>query len=408
MRTIFLIDMNAFFASVEQAANPALRGKPIVVCGEGRTVVTTASYEARKLGVKTAMSLYEAKRACPQVIQVYGDMNKYVDASHRIHRILLEYTDLVEVFSIDECFVDVSHLCKREGDAKRIAREIKAKIKERLGLLCSAGIGPNKVVAKIACKMQKPDGLVEIKSEDIDKVFSGLPVEKLQGVGVGSKTSAKLNSLGIRTAGELGKAPIDLLMHHFGVIGCYLKNIGLGKDESPVKQYFEYEQAKSVGHSRTLDKDTWNLTVIKAYIMMLSEKVGVRLRASKMEGSTINFFVRYGDFTHFSVQHNLKQPIKNSSDIYSQALKLFERALPLKKAVRMLGVSISGLSRESSQEYLFDEYSKKDKAVQTLDRINKEYGPFTIKPSSVLIAEKFGIDEGCGMVDKSRKKFSAS
>jgi len=397
--------MNAFFASVEQAANPALRGKPIVVCGQGRTVVTTASYEARKLGVKTAMNLYEARRACPEVILVYGDTNKYVAASHQIHKILLEYTDLVEVFSIDECFVDVSRLCKKEGDAKRIALEIKTKIKEKLGLLCSVGIGPNKVVAKIACKMQKPDGLVEITEENISKVFENLDLDKLQGVGVGSKISQKLNSLGIKTAGDLGRAPLELLMHHFGIIGRYLKNVGLGEDNSPVKKYFEYEQAKSIGHSRTLDINTWDIAVIKAYIMMLSEKVGARLRASKMEGSTVNFFVRYGDFTHFSVQHNLKTPIKNSCDIYSQALKLFGNCLPLKKAVRMLGVSISGLCKESTQGHLFAEFGKKDKAERVFDGINKEYGPFTIKPGSVMIAEKFGIDEGCGMVAKSRRKF---
>lgn len=400
--------MNAYFASVEQSINPSLRGKPIVVCGEGRTVVTTASYEARKLGVKTGMSLPEAKKACPQLVPVYGDMNKYVHTTHRIHKILLEYTDLLEAFSIDESFIDVSHLCKKKDDAKNIAREIKRKIKEKLGLLCSIGIGPNKAVAKIASKMQKPDGLVEIRKEDIPDVFENLSLEKLQGIGIGKKVSEKLKSLGIKTAKDLGNAPLSLLVHHFGIIGNYLKNIGQGNDNTPLKKYFEYEQAKSIGHSRTLLKNTRDINVIKSYLMMLSEKVGSRLRASSLEGNTINFFLRYGDFTHFAMQHNLKNAIRDSSDIYRHANALFQKALPLQKPARMLGVSISRLSPQNGQTYFFDDYYKKIKFTETLDSINKLYGPFTIKPSSVLIAEKFGIKEGCGMVAKSRKKFSFS
>lgn len=184
--------MNAFFASVEQAVNPALRGKPIAVCGEGRTIVTAASYEAKAFGVKTGMTPYEAKNVCPGLVTVVGDMHKYVGSSLNIHEILLRFTSQVEPYSIDECFVDVTPLVRPERSARDIAKEIKQLIKSELNLLCSIGIGPNKVISKLASKMQKPDGLVEISRADIPKVFEAVPVEKLQGVGVGGKISEKL------------------------------------------------------------------------------------------------------------------------------------------------------------------------------------------------------------------------
>jgi DNA polymerase-4 len=405
-RTIFLIDMNAFFASVEQVMNPVLRGKPIVVCGRGRSVVTTASYEARAFGVKTGMNFYEAKKVCPHVIQVEGDMSRYVDANHRIQRIALEFTDQMEVFSIDELFLDVSKICKKENDPKEMAMAIKKQIKEILGLTCSIGIGPNKMVAKLASKMQKPDGLVEIRKENITEIFSTIPVEKLQGVGVGDNISAKLKSIGIKTAGELGNTSVEKLMHHFGIWGYHLKRIGQGEDDSPVKPSGDNEVNKSVGHSHTFPQDTRDISIIRSYTMMLTEKVGMRLREYGLMGRTVSCYIRYGDFTSFGAQHAVKGYIRQNKEIYFIAQQILQRAFPLSKSVRLVGVTISDLKPYDNQEFLFEDMGKDKKLSEAVDSINKKYGAFTVKSSSVILSEAFGVRPGCGMVAKHLLKTS--
>ena len=397
---IFLIDMNSFFASVEQAVNPALRGKPIAVCGEGRTIVTAASYEAKAFGIKTGMSPYEARRLCPGLVTVVGDMHKYIGSSLNIHEIFLRFTSQVEPFSIDECFVDVTPLCRGRKTAKDIAREIKKLIKSELNLLCSIGIGPNKVVAKLASKMQKPDGLVEITKDDIPGIFETIPVEKLQGVGVGRKISEKLKSLGIKTAGELGRAGEDFMMFHFGILGWHLKRIGTGEDSSTVKEYSYAEREKSFGHSHTLPEDTFDLQTIRSYLLMLSEKAAARLRRAGMSGKTVHFYVRYGDFTGFGRQKSLKHYIDRGRDIFSTALEILQEVLPLAKPVRLLGVTISNLVMENGQRSLFDDIERDSKLTGVVDEINKKYGDFTLKPSSVLIAEHFGIQDRCGLIGR--------
>lgn len=379
-RTVFLVDMNSYFASVEQAANPKLRGKPVGICGSGRTVVVTASHEARIRGVKTGMNIYEVKRVCPDIILVHGNLDKYVDTSYKIHKILLDYTDQVEVYSIDECFLDVTHV----KEYIKTAREIKKRIKDELGLLCSVGVGPNKLLSKLASKMQKPDGLVEIKKENVPELFAGLPVDNLQGVGVGRKLSQSLKAIGINTAKDIGDASLSLLTAHFGVLGYHLKRMGKGEDNSRVKMYLESEEIKSVGHSHTLDKDTCNIALLKAYIRMLSEKIGVRLRNSKHTGRTIALTVRYSDFQTFSKHKTMDYCIKSGNEIYSAACSVFNKLLPLKKPVRLLGVSISSLVVDGNQLYLLDNIDKQQKISGIMDNINDRYGEFTIKPLSLL------------------------
>ncbi len=399
-RIVLLIDMDAYFASVEQRVNPSLRGKPIIVCGEGRTVVTTSSYEAREYGVKIGMTLPEAKKHCPEVITVYGNPEKYIDTSRRIHKILLEFTDLLEVFSIEECFIDITQLSQRGFSPEDVSNRIKERLRKEFGLTCSIGIGPNKLIAKLASKMQKPDGLVEIRKEDIPDLFSRLPIEELQGVGVGNKLARRLKSLGIGTAGKLGEASISLLTANFGIWGYHLKKMGKGEDDSKVPRYSEYEQEKSIGHSHTLPRDTWDQAVIRSYLRMLSEKVGVRLREANLTGRTINLMVRYSDFSGFLKQHSLGCYIKTGFEIYSASYGIFKNILPLKKAVRLLGVSISNLSIDNKQLFLLRNMEREERLVETVDAINEKYGEFTIKPSSLLIAERFGLEERCGMIRK--------
>lgn len=420
-RVIFLIDMNAYFASIEQACNPALRGKPIVVSGRGyreddgdshgrtvlpsRTIITTASYEARKYGVKTAMSLPEALRLCPHLIVVCGDLDKYVDTSLRLHKIMLEFTDQVEVFSIDECYMDVTYLVRAGKDPCGIGREVKRRIKEETGLLCSVGIGPNKTVAKIAAKLQKPDGLVRITPEEIPGFFADFPVEELQGVGVGPRISEKLKSIGINTAAELGAAPVDKLTCCFGVYGYHLKNIGMGVDNSAVKKYSELDEIKSVGHTYTLPKDVWNTDMLRSYLRMLSEKTGRRLREKKFTGRVVSLTVRYADFFTFSRQKKLGHYIRSGYDIYFNALRIFEKLLPLGKAVRLLGVGISDLALDLKQGYLMEDMERREVLTDTVDEINRKFGDNTVKPVSLLSAENFGVYKKIGVLG-SRFKVS--
>lgn len=395
---IFLVDMNAYFASVEQLANPQLKGKPIAVCGNGRTVVTTASYEARAFGVKTGMSVPEARRQCPQLITVCGNLDKYVDTSCRIHRVMLEFTDQVEPFSIDECFMDVSHLCSRGKRPRDVGRELKARIRRELGLLCSVGIGPNKMVAKLASKMQKPDGLVEVRREDIAGLFENLPLERMQGVGIGRRTAEHLQRIGITTAAQLGRASQDFLMAHFGISGYHLGRMGRGEASSFVKRYGVEERPKSVGNSHTLPRDTRDLAVIRGYILMLCEQVGSRLRREGLIGATVSVVVRYADFTTFSRQRRLGRHIRDTADIFAEAWKVFAQVLPLGQPVRLLGVCVSDTLADDGQQFLLDDMARKRPLSDAVDAINRKYGDRTVKPAALLVAERFGVQERCGVL----------
>jgi|DewCreStandDraft_4_1066084.scaffolds.fasta_scaffold21337_3 DNA polymerase-4 len=398
-KIILLIDMNAYFASVEQVCNPKLKGKPVVVCGRGRTVVVTASYEAREYGIKTGMTIPEAKKLCPFVITVYADLDKYIDTSLKIHKIFLDFTDKVEVFSIDECFMDITDVQDYFAGAENIAKTIKKRLKNEFGLTCSIGIGPNRVIAKLAAKMKKPDGLTIVTQDKVQDFLNELPVEKLQGIGIGKHISEKLKKLGINKASDLARADTTLLTGYFGIMGQVYKNIGLGIDYTPVKSYYDKPPVKSIGHSYTFPDDTSNIEIIKSYLLMLSEKVGARLRDYKMSGKTICIMVRFCDFTHIIKRNTYPHYFNSGIEIYNKSLEIISKNIfSLSKKVRLLGVSVSSLTKIATQEYLFEEQRKQEKLINTVDEINKKYGEFTIKPLSMKIAEKFGILKRCGVL----------
>ena len=395
-RIILHIDMDAYFASVEQSCNPSLKGKPVIVCGEiaegrkyARTIVIAASYESKRTGIKTGMPIPEARKLCPSVIIAQCNHDKYISTSLEIHKILLEYTDLVEVFSIDECFMDITRTLKFfNGTVMDLGRQIKSRIYERFGITSTVGIGPNKIIAKLLSKSNKPDGLMQILPEQAADFFSNLRIDKMQGIGIGNRLSGKLNSMGINTATRLGESPLDLLTSCFGITGYRLKQIGQGIDHSPVKKYLEIETVKSVGHSHTLQENTMDTDIIKSYILMLSEKTGARLRQHNFLGKTVSFVIRYSDFSTYMQQHGLKHCIKTGYEIYSNALTVFNRFLPLSKPVRLIGVAVSSLVPDNKQQYLFEIMSKWNTVTSVIDGINQKYGEFTIKPASVLAAEK--------------------
>ncbi len=384
MKVILLIDMDSFFASVEQQCNPALRGKPIAVIGSGkRTVVTTASYEAREFGVKTGMNMWEAKMLCHHLIFVIGNNDKYMHTCERLTEICSKYTSEVEVYSIDEAFLDITNSCNLFGSPPRIGNTIKDTIKQQLGLNATIGIGPNKLIAKLASDLSKPDGLMWIKPEDIPCILEDLPVDKLWGIG--KKLTEKLNSIDIYTCGQLGRTSASFLRSHFGIIGERLKLMGMGIDDSPVA--CDANETKSVGHSMTLPRDIWRAKDIEAYILKLSEMVGRRARKHELTGNVISVVIRYKNFKTFSKQSKFKIHTNDTHTIYHHAMEII-KALKLKDSIRLLGVSLSGLteSKNPAQLPLLKEYARRHNLLQVIDTINDRYGEFTISWAAYVLS----------------------
>lgn len=386
-RVIIHLDMNAYFASVEQQSNPELRGKPIAVIGSGRTVVTTASYEARAFGVKTGMNTWQARQKCPHIIFVVGNNRKYTHTSAQIVQMMQSYTPLVEVFSIDEAFMDVTGSLALFGSAERIAYFLKAQIRHIFGLTCSIGIAPNKLLAKLASEMKKPDGLTIIEPENVSRVLERMPIKEL--CGIGKRTERRLTLLGIQTCGELGRFPVEILRRKFGVIGERLSQMGRGEDDSPVVPAEESEEVKSVGHSMTLDRDITDRKDILKYLLQLSEMVGRRARRYGVAGKTIHLTIRYADFTTFGKQQSRREHTNSSEDIYQEAVRILD-TYTLEQPVRLLGVRITNLSYQSVQLPIFPEERRKALATAAMDLVNNRFGDFKVTFGSVLDNEEKG------------------
>jgi len=381
-RKILLVDMNAFFAGVEQQSNPHLRGKPVLVGGGvgKRSVVAACSYEAKWCGVSSGMPLMKALKLCPDAILIEGNSSKYTDTSKRIFKICRDYTDRLEIYSIDECFMDVTSTQSLFGGAWEVGRGIKSRIRTKLGLTCSIGIAPNKMLAKLASNMKKPDGLTEIKWSDAPSVLENLPVTKLHGIG--DRTGAQLAYMGITTAGQLGRTPRDKLKRKFGIIGDVLHEMGQGIDRSPVVPYYDSPDMKSIGHSYTLSKNTRDPDIIYGQLQRLSEKVGRRLRAENYAGKTVSLVVRYEDMHTFSRRKTLSYYLDDGYDIYKAASAIMrEQKDP--RSVRLLGVCVSNLTKGMYQLDLFTNPRKKE-LMKTVDTLNDKYGEFTVRPASMV------------------------
>jgi DNA polymerase-4 len=373
---ILHIDMDAFFISVEQRDNPSLRRKPAAVCGSlSRSVVTSATYEARPYGIRAGMSIQEAKRRCPQLILVEGNHSKYTETAARIFSILKEYTPLVEVASIDEAYLDITESLLLYKSPSHIAQSIKNQIQEGEQLTCSIGVAPNKLLAKLGSRLKKPDGLVVITKEDVEERLRDLPVSKLNGIG--PKLGEALNSIGISTCGQLGKFPVSVLSKRFGVIGERLHEMGLGLDDSPVLPFDEEEDAKSISHSVTLEEDTSDPNILKKVLLQLSERVSRRMRKDRFYGKRISITVRYADFFTFSKQKTHSQWINSGNEIFKKAFEIFE-AIPHPKPIRLLGIGVSQLKKEWCQLDLFERRDKKDSLLKAMDRVNERFGDWTL------------------------------
>jgi DNA polymerase-4 len=337
MRRILHIDMDAFFASVEEQRHTELRGKPVVIGGSGdptkRGVVSTASYEARKYGIHSALPLRTAYNLCPEAVFLPVDYEEYSRVSGIIKTALKEISPIMEDVGIDEAFLDISEINK---SSEEIAQEIKKRIMEETGLTCSIGIASNKLLAKIASDMQKPDGLTIIAEKDIEERIWPLPVRKLWGVG--PKTEASLKHIGINTIGELALMSVDRLVETYGQsYGHYLHEASRGIDESPLVTHWE---PKSVSRETTFQTDTNNWQTIAKTIAELAEQVVDDIKQKGYKGRTVTLKVRFSDFKTYTRAKTLNEPTDSIEDIRKTAFGCLKR-IELKMKVRLIGVRIT-------------------------------------------------------------------
>ena len=383
-RTIIHLDMDAFYASVEVLDNPSLKGKPVVVGGDAnRGVVSAASYEARKFGIHSALSMAIAMRRCPEAVFLPPRMNRYREISKQIFNIFESYTPLVEPISLDEAFLDVTGSIRLFGPAEAIAATIRKQVKERIGLTVSAGVASSKLVAKIASDFDKPDGLTIVPPGQEQSFLAPLPITRLWGVGKATREALAL--LGVQTIGDLSRLSPDLLQRKFGKHGPSLYYHSLGIDE---REIIPDQEIQSVGHEETFEKDLTTLNAIHRELLALSERVARRLRCYQLCGKCITLKVKYSDFKQITRSYTIGSTTDDNSEIYREIIKLLEKTEAGNKPIRLLGIAVSHLQSDGKiQLELFDEKKnklKKQQVNQALDTINEKFGTTAIIPGRLL------------------------
>ena len=337
--------MDAFYASVEQRDNPELRGKPIAVGhAEQRGVVSAASYEARRYGVRSAMSSLKAKQLCPHIIFVPGRMNVYKEVSAQVHRIFQEYTDLIEPLSLDEAFLDVTHNKKGIELAVDIAKEIKKRIREELNLVASAGISYNKFLAKVASDYRKPDGLCTIHPDQALEFISKLPIEAFWGVG--KVTAQKMHSLGIHKGKDLQQCTLEMLTRLFGKAGYIYHDFAQGIDLRPV---VAERIRKSVGCEHTLDKDITASSSVIIELYHVATELIERLKKSGFSGNTLTLKIKFYDFKQITRSITREQEINNMNDILPLAKQLLKEVDYSIRPIRLIGLTVSNPKEEREE-----------------------------------------------------------
>jgi DNA polymerase-4 len=344
VRKIIHVDMDAFYASVEQRDNPDLRGRPVAVGGgEARGVVAAASYEARRFGVHSAMASVTAKRKCPELIFVKPRFDVYTAISLQIRQIFAEYTPLIEPLSLDEAYLDVSENLKGMEVATEIAEEIRSKIKLATGLTASAGVSYNKFLAKIASDQRKPDGLFVISPRNGPAFVEELPVKKFHGVG--PATAEKMRRLGIETGADLKEKPLALLQQHFGKAGPYFYGIARGIDTRQVKPD---RIRKSIGAEDTFSTDIHQLSQALDNVAPLIDKVWSYCRSSGLSGRTVTVKIKYADFRQVARSRSMPSPISSAEEIAGICQAILAQEFPAGKGVRLLGVTLSSLTTDGA------------------------------------------------------------
>ena len=383
-RRIMHIDLDAFFVSVEQAQNPDLKGKPVVVGGkpDRRGVVASASYEARRFGLYAGMPLATASRLCPQAIFIEGNFHKYRDASQKFMAILADFSPYLEPLGLDEAYLNATGFESIHGTIRQMAVVIKQRIKEELSICASIGIASGKVVAKIASELSKPDGLLEVPTGKERSFLKLLPVAKLPGIG--KKSERILKGLGINTIGQLAALPLSVLKSHFGAVSELIHNHANGIDDREVEPPGE---AKSISRETTFGKDTRDSSFLKATLRYLSERVGSDLRQKGKLARCVTLKLRYADFTTITRQHTLSQASDTDQTIFDTGSNLLRKELSgEKQAVRLIGIGVSNLVEAGRQLEMLDASAQRlEKLNSAIDRIRKKYGFTAIQTGRTLL-----------------------
>jgi DNA polymerase-4 len=340
-RRIIHLDMDAFYASVEQRDQPELRGRPVVVGGSSRrAVVAAASYEARTFGIRSAMPMFRARRLCPDLVVVDLRMEHYRAVSQQIRGILQRYTPVLEPLALDECFLDVSETAPTLVAAGQLAQSMKHEIRQETGLTASAGVGPNKFIAKIASDLRKPDGLVVVQPSEVIAFLAPLPVARVWGVG--TVTERKLHGAGIKTIGDLASAAPSLLDALLGKQAPRMAEFARGVDHRPVQPF---RQAKSVSNETTFEEDTADQALLREKIDGLAQRVSERLLRRGLQGQTVVLKLTYRNFEHVSRRVTLDSPTADAQLIAVTAAKLLDRTGAGVRLVRLIGVGLTALTR---------------------------------------------------------------
>lgn len=390
-RVILHIDMNAFYCSVHEAEEPEIyKGKPTAVAGSvelRKGVIVTCSYAARRLGISTGMLVSQGLKICPDLIVIKPDFHLYRKYSKAFMDIAYGYTPLLQAVSIDECYLDITG-SKQFGTPLEIAGEIQSRVMIELGLPCSIGIAPNKLLAKMGSDMKKPSGITVLRIRDVPKLLWDKPCSDL--FGIGKKTAEKLKRLRIYTLGQLAAADERMLAEKFGVMGLWMKQAANGQDDSPVRE--DRDKNKSIGHTTTLPRDISSMEDVSRVMLNLADQVARRLRRQHMMAQTVQITIRTPDMKTITRSQTLGKVTENMDDIYREACRLYERHWKEERPVRLLGITLQNLvlKEESALQLdLFDyeKQPKKEQLTKTMDMLRDKFGE-----NAVLTAGMLGDD----------------
>jgi len=365
------VDMDAFFVEVERRRHPELKGVPVVVAGlGGRGVVTSASYEARSCGVHSAMPTVHARRLCPQARFLAPDHRAYSTASEEVFAVFASFTPLVEPLSVDEAFLDIGGLRLAYRSPEEVGAALRRAVREQTGLPASVGLATNKLLAKLASRVAKPDGLFLVRAGEETAFLHPLPVGALWGVG--EATLARLEELGVRTVGDLAALPRDLLERRLGrALGGHLSDLARGRDERPVEAG---GPARSISVEETFEVDIEGRPAMEEELLHLSDRLAGRLRAAGVAARVVGLKVRFADFTTLSRSRTLAAPVETAQDLYHAALELLERAAVGRRKVRLLGLAGEGLEQPGAPRQLGLESRRWDEVEAAMSRVRERFG----------------------------------
>jgi DNA polymerase-4 len=378
---ILHVDLDAFYASVEELKDPGLAGKPVVVGGAGaRGVVMSASYVARSFGIRNAMPAVRARRLCPEAVFVAPDFESYKTHSNRFREILLAVTPLVEPISLDEAFLDVSGAHLLFGEPAEIAGKVRREVREGVGVTCSVGVGPTKLVAKLASRRAKPDGVTVVRADEVSAFLEPLPARALWGVG--ERTMETLSRLGVRTVGDLGRTPVGVLGRLLGDQHARdLHDLARGADQRGV---VPYEAPKSVSHEETFDRDLDDQRELLREALALSQKVAARLREEGYRARTITLKIRLANFTTLTRSRTLAAPTDVAADLYQVVGELFAALPGARRRVRLLGVASTGLVQAGEEQLALLRGERWGDVERAVDRIERRFGRGSAMPAALL------------------------